>query len=157
MTRHKALPLEQSRIKVGLDLEQRQKGLLWFATYRVAWAGQYVFRNDTDAEDVTLKLAFPAPQAIYDDLVFTVDGQPVPVTTKDGAVVGHAEARARLCHAPGVGYRSQGLGTWHYSLGENVTQVRDFVLQMTTDFRDVDFPQGSMSPTEKRQTRTAGC
>jgi inner membrane protein involved in colicin E2 resistance len=51
-----------------------------------------------------------------------------------------------------VGYRSQGLGTWHYSLGENVTQVRDFLLEMTTDFRDVDFPQGSMSPTEKRQT-----
>ena len=148
----KPLPLDQSRIKVGLDLEQRQKGLLWFATYRVAWAGQYVFRNDTDAEDVTLKLAFPAPQAIYDDLVFTVDGQALPVTTKDGAVT------ATLKRSPGsimrlaVGYRSQGLNTWHYSLGENVTQVRDFLLEMTTDFRDVDFPQGTMSPTEKRQT-----
>ena len=148
----KPLPLDQSRIKVGLDLEQRQKGLLWFATYRVAWAGQYVFRNDTDAEDVTFKLAFPAPQAIYDDLVFTVDGQAVPVTTKDGAVT------ATLKRSPGsvmrlaVGYRSQGLNTWHYSLGENVTQVRDFLLEMTTDFRDVDFPQGTMSPTEKRQT-----
>lgn len=148
----KALPLEQSRIKVGLDLEQRQKGLLWFATYRVAWSGQYTFRNDTDAEDVTIKLTFPAPQAIYDDLVFTVDGQAAPVTTKDGAVT------TTLKRSPGsvirlaVGYRSQGLGTWHYSLGENVTQVRDFLLEMTTDFRDVDFPQGSMSPTEKRQT-----
>jgi inner membrane protein involved in colicin E2 resistance len=148
----KPLPLEQSRIKVGLDLEQRQKGLLWFATYRVAWAGQYLFRNDTDADDVTIKLAFPAPQAIYDDLVFTVDGQAVTMTTKDGAV------NATVKRSPGsvirlaVGYRSQGLGTWHYSLGENVTQVRDFLLEMTTDFRDVDFPQGSMSPTEKRQT-----
>jgi inner membrane protein involved in colicin E2 resistance len=52
-----------------------------------------------------------------------------------------------------VGYRSQGLDTWRYSLGENVTQVRDFVLEMTTDFRDVDFPQGTMSPTEKQQTK----
>jgi len=148
----KPLPLEQSRIKVGLDLEQRQKGLLWFATYRVAWAGQYAFRNDTDAEDVTIKLAFPAPQAIYDDLVFTVDGQAVPVTTKDGAVTATVKRSPGSVVRLGVGYRSQGLGTWHYSLGENVTQVRDFLLEMTTDFRDVDFPQGSMSPTEKHQT-----
>ncbi len=148
----KALPLEQSRIKVGLDLEQRQKGLLWFATYRVAWAGQYVFRNDSDAEDLTIKLTFPAPQAIYDDLVFTVDGQPVPVTAKDGAVTATLKRSPGSAVRLGVGYRSQGLGTWHYSLGENVTQVRDFILEMTTDFRDVDFPQGSMSPTEKKQT-----
>ena len=148
----KPLPLEQSRIKVGLDLEQRQKGLLWFATYRVAWSGQYTFRNDTDAEDVTIKLLFPAPQAIYDDLVFSVDGQAVPVTTKDGAVTATVKRSPGSAIRLAVGYRSQALGTWHYSLGENVTQVRDFLLEMTTDFRDVDFPQGSMSPTEKRQT-----
>ena len=148
----KPLPLEQSRIKVGLDLEQRQKGLLWFATYRVVWSGQYAFRNDTDAEDVTIKLTFPAPQAIYDDLVFTVDGQAVPVTTKDGAVTATVKRSPGSVIRLAAGYRSQGLGTWHYSLGENVTQVRDFLLEMTTDFRDVDFPQGTMSPTEKRQT-----
>ena len=148
----KALPLEQSRIKAALDLEQRQKGLLWFATYKVAWNGQYLFRNDTDVDDITLSLRFPAPGAIYDDLVFLVDGQPVTTTTRDGAVT------VNVKRAPGsvirltVGYRSQGLNTWYYSLGENVTQVRDFVLEMSTDFRDVDFPQGSMSPTEKRRT-----
>ncbi|HEV7766828.1 MAG TPA: inner membrane CreD family protein [Thermoanaerobaculia bacterium] len=146
----KPLPIEQSRIKVGFDLEQRQKGLLWFATYRVAWSGQYLIRNESDAEEVTLKLVFPAADAIYDDLVFLVDGKPVPTTTREGAVL------ATINRAPGsvirlnVGYRSQGLGAWHYSLGENVTQVRDFLLEMTTDFRDVDFPQGTMSPTEKK-------
>lgn len=149
----KPLPLEQSRIKAALDLEQRQKGLLWFATYRVAWSGHYVFRNDSDAEDVTLKLVFPAPQAIYDDLVFLVDGQPVKVTTREGAVTTNIKRSPGSVIRLSVGYRSQGLGTWHYSLGENVTQVRDFVLEMNTDFRDVDFPQGTMSPTEKRPTK----
>ncbi|HEU4886411.1 MAG TPA: inner membrane CreD family protein [Thermoanaerobaculia bacterium] len=149
----KPLPLEQSRIKAAFDLEQRQKGLLWFATYRVAWSGHYVFRNDSDAEDVTLKLVFPAPQAIYDDLVFLVDGQPVTVATREGAVTANIKRKPGSTMRLSVGYRSQGLGTWHYSLGENVTQVRDFVLEMTTDFRDVDFPQGTMSPTEKQQTK----
>jgi inner membrane protein involved in colicin E2 resistance len=149
----KALSLEQSRIKAGLDLEQRQKGLLWFATYRIAWSGQYVFRNDTDSEDVTLKLVFPGPQAIYDDLVFLVDGQPVPMTTRDGAVIANVKRSPGSVIRLSVGYRSQGLGTWHYSLGENVTQVRDFALEMNTDFRDIDFPYGTMSPSEKQQTK----
>ncbi len=149
----KMLPLEQSRIKTALDLEQRQKGLLWFATYRVAWSGQYLLRNDSDAPDVTLKLLFPAPQAIYDDLVFLVDGQPVPVTTRDGAVIANVESAPGSLIRLSVGYRSQGLGTWHYSLGENVTQVRDFVLEMTTNFRRIDFPQGTMSPAGKRLTK----
>ncbi|HYC60459.1 MAG TPA: inner membrane CreD family protein [Thermoanaerobaculia bacterium] len=146
------LPLEQSRIDVGLDLEQRQKGLLWFATYRVAYSGQYVFRNVADTDVVTLKLAFPSPQAIYDDLVFLVDGEPVSLVTGAGMVVAEVRRSPGSVMRLNVGYRSQGLGTWHYSLGENVTQVRDFVLRMNTDFRDIDFPQGTMSPTEKRQT-----
>jgi inner membrane protein involved in colicin E2 resistance len=146
------LSLERSRVQVGLNLEQRQKGLLWFATYRVAFAGQYTFRNNSQSDLVQLRLLFPEAQAIYDDLVFVVDGQPVATATEGGAVT------ARIRRSPGsliqlnVGYRSQGLSTWHYSFGENVSQVRDFELQMKTDFRDVDFPQGTMSPTEKARS-----
>src|SRR5581483_11064391 len=39
------LPLESSRIRVDLNLEHRQKGLLWYSTYVVDFAGEYVFRN----------------------------------------------------------------------------------------------------------------
>jgi hypothetical protein len=138
---------------VGLDLEQRQKGLLWFATYRVMFHGDYVFRNTTDSEEMVVRLAFPAPQAIYDDLVMKIDGRTVPLTTADGAV----SARARK--APGsvvnieVGYRSQGTGVWRYSFGENVAQVRDFLMEMTTNFGAVDFPSGTLSPTMKKKTK----
>ena len=48
-----------------------------------------------------------------------------------------------------TGYRSQGMDTWHYTFGEGVTQVRDFQLDMKTDFDAIDFPQGSVSPTTK--------
>src|SRR5688572_26805159 len=33
------LPLERSRVNVGLELEHRQKGLLWFSTYKVDFKG----------------------------------------------------------------------------------------------------------------------
>jgi inner membrane protein involved in colicin E2 resistance len=148
-----ALPLQKSRIGVGLDLEQRKKGLLWFATYRVNYRGEYVFRNDSDADNVTVRLTFPAPDAIYDDLTFQIDGQTVPLTMAGGVVSASVRRPpGSLIHLT-TGYRSQGLGTWNYSFGESVAQVRDFVLEMKTDFRDIDFPQGTMSPTQK--TRTA--
>jgi inner membrane protein involved in colicin E2 resistance len=147
------LPLERSRLRVNLDLEQRQKGLLWFATYRVGFHGDYSFRNTSESDEVLLKLVFPAPQAIYDDLVLRVDGQQVPTVMLDGAVT------ARVRKAPGsiiqleTGYRSQGSGVWRYSFGENIAQVNDLLMDMTTNFDAVDFPAGTLSPTMKRKTK----
>src|SRR5260370_12083973 len=75
------LPLESSHINVRLNLEHRQKGLLWYSTYRVAFDGAYTFRNPSDRDQVvTFTLDFPTVQAIYDDLVFTADDAPVTMT-----------------------------------------------------------------------------
>ncbi len=70
-----ALPIERSRIDVALNLEQRQKGLLWFPTYRVDFKGVYLFRNISPVDDVILKFALPVADAIYDDLVIRADGE----------------------------------------------------------------------------------
>jgi hypothetical protein len=147
-----ALQIEQSRIRVALDLEQRQKGLLWFATYRVAFHGDYVMRNNTPYDAITVKLVFPAPDAIYDDLVVRADGQPLALATANGEVYGVIRRPPGTPIHLEVGYRSQGLGTWDYKLGDNVSQVHDFVLQMTTNFDAIDFPQGGLSPTMKAKS-----
>jgi inner membrane protein involved in colicin E2 resistance len=154
------LPLESSKIQADLQLEHRQKGLRWYSTYQVAFAGDYVFRNDTpQARQVLLRLPFPATQAIYDDLQFTVNGQPA-VTGSDPSGV---SAPVKL--APGetatlrVSYRSQGLDQWRYQFarpaagGEtSVAKVKDFTLRMTTNFRQIDFPDNTLSPSTKRET-----
>src|SRR5437899_3361498 len=46
------LPLESSHIGVDLNLEHRQKGLLWYSTYKVAFDGIYTFRNRSDKDQV---------------------------------------------------------------------------------------------------------
>jgi inner membrane protein involved in colicin E2 resistance len=143
------LSLERSRLRVGLDLEQRQKGLLWFPTYRVDFAGDYLFRNDTASDQVRLTLAFPSADAIYDDLVFRVDGKPVATTTANGAVSASITVPKGEIVRLETGYRSQGMNSWHYSFGEGVTQVHDLQLDMRTDFAAIDFPQGTVSPTTK--------
>ncbi|MEP6689901.1 MAG: inner membrane CreD family protein, partial [Gemmatimonadaceae bacterium] len=51
-----------------------------------------------------------------------------------------------------VAYRSQGLNTWSYSFGGgDVSQVKDFALTMRTNFTDVDFPDNTLSPSEKHE------
>jgi inner membrane protein involved in colicin E2 resistance len=148
------LPLDSSRIDVALDLEHRQKGLLWYSTYKVNYAGVYSFHNTSDKEQsVIFTLAFPASQAIYDDLVFSIDDVPVTTTNEKNA----ASAVAKI--APGktatlkVGYNSRGLNEWRYSFGSSdVAQVRDFVLNMKTNFKDIDFPDNTISPAEKHET-----
>src|SRR5215510_9642789 len=58
------LTLEESAVGVNLNLEHRQKGLLWYSTYRVDFSGVYTFRNPSETEQlVEFKLPFPSSQA----------------------------------------------------------------------------------------------
>jgi inner membrane protein involved in colicin E2 resistance len=52
-----------------------------------------------------------------------------------------------------VQYRSRGLGTWTYVFaGTGVAQVRDFDLSLRTNFKDIDFPPGTVSPGQRTET-----
>jgi len=147
------LPLESSKINVNLDLEHRQKGLLWYSTYKVQFSGVYGFRNTSDKDQtVTFQLQFPTAQAIYDDLTFTVDGNPAAVSNEKNTAKASVHIGAGKTAQLQVGYKSQGLNEWRYSFGGGeVAQVKDFNLQMTTNFKDIDFPQNTLSPTEKHE------
>jgi hypothetical protein len=150
---HTSLPLEAGRIRVHLNLDHRQKGLLWYSTYQVAFSGAYTFRNPTDKERlVRFELRFPAEKTIYDDLVFTVDDVPLAIVNQNNSAVGTARIAPGKAALLRVSYTSQGLDSWRYSFGDQVAQVRDFQLQMTTNFRSIDFPENTLSPTEKKPT-----
>jgi inner membrane protein involved in colicin E2 resistance len=148
------LPLESSAVDVALDLEHRQKGLLWYSTYKVGFSGNYAFRNTSDKEEtISFRLNFPASKAIYDDLVFTVDGAPLITTNHENAASGSIKIPAGQVSQLAVGYKSQGLNEWRYSFSNNdVAQVRDFSLNMKTNFKDIDFPDNTLSPSEKYET-----
>ena len=148
------LPLESSKITVDLDLAHRQKGLLWYSTYKVQFNGVYGFRNSSDKEQlVTFQLPFPTSQAIYDNLTFAVDGNPVTLTNEKNTAIGAVKIGASKTTQLQVGYTSQGLSSWRYNFGSGeVAQVKDFSLQMTTNFKDIDFPENTLSPSEKRET-----
>jgi len=148
------LPLESSKIDVDLDLQHRQKGLLWYSTYKVNFSGVYGFRNTSDKEQtVDFKLQFPTAQAIYDHLIFTVDVNNMPLTNEKNAAATAFKVAAGKTAQLAVSYSSQGLQSWRYRFGDgDVAQVRDFTLHMKTNFKDIDFPDNTLSPSEKTET-----
>jgi len=147
------LSLESSKIDVGLDLAHRQKGLLWYSTYAVGFQGDYSFTNTSGSpQDVTFYLSFPSQQAVYDDLAMSVDNQPIPVKNAGPGVQGTAQVAPGKTSVLHVGYRSQGLDSWRYKFGDGVSQVHNFTLAMHTNFKDIDFPENTISPTEKHET-----
>lgn len=147
---------EQSDIQVDLRLDQRKKGLLWYNTYFVGFDGRYLIMNPTrEAREFTIEFTFPTGQAVYDNFNFTIGDEAVPAAdAKNGTLTVPVLIRPGEQKPLRIAYDSRGLDRWYYALGEGVTQVKNFRLEMTTDFRDIDFPGRTISPTTKEKTET---
>jgi hypothetical protein len=144
------LPIDQSRIRVAMNLEPRRKGLLWYDTYGVTFHATYRLHNpDPAPRAVMVTFKFPSAEGLYDDFAFRLGGaDAASVTDLSQGVTAPIVLPARAETVLEVGYRSRGLGPWTYAFAPSgVSQVRDFQLDLDTNFRDVDFPAGSLSPT----------
>ena len=145
------LPVESSRIGVNIQLNPRQKGLLWYSTYAVDFTGDYTFRNNSpQAQTLDFRLMFPAQKAIYDGLQMGVNEQALALSTDEQGTVGKATVGRGETVSLHVAYRSQGLDSWRYQLGDGIAQARDFMLTMQTNFREIDFADDTLSPTAKQ-------
>ena len=149
----RALELEGSKLSVDLELEHRQKGLLWYGTYKVAYAADYLVKNSTDVDNVNFVLHLPTAQASYDEMILTVGGTPVPFVNDKSSLRGAARIPPGETSVVTVKYRSQGLDSWRYHFGDEVSQVRNFQLKMTTNFKDIDFPDNTLAPAQKLETK----
>lgn len=140
---------EASDIKVDLHLDQRKKGLLWFSTYTVAFDGVYTIHNPTPVRrDVTVALSLPTSEAIYDDLRFYVrDKEVEAVTTSQGWLSTVVTLEPGEATRVGMAYRSRGVDSWMFVLGKGATQVKNLRVEVTTDFKAIDFPSRTISPS----------
>ena len=147
------VPLDASKINADIHLDYRQKGLLWFSTYQVRFDAVYTFRNPANEERlIRFALPYPAAQATYDGLVFTIDGEPSGNLEGTGSLTASKNVAAGGSTQVAIKYRSQGLDRWAYTFGGQPAQARNFSLEMTTDFKDIDFPENTLSPTVRQET-----
>jgi hypothetical protein len=141
-----------SRIDVDLPLDPRQKGLLWYNTYGVAFSATYRVRAAPHGAPMHVDFTFPTGNATYDDVVLAVDGKRIPVTSASGVVTAALPSSHGRMSTVTVGYRSHGIGKWTYQFGDGVVSVHDFSLTMNTNFHAIDFPAKTLSPTVKQDT-----
>ncbi len=160
-THSEPVKIDASRVAATLHIDYRQKGLLWFSTYKVDFDGAYTFQNPTQREEeFVIQLPFPAQQAVYDNVQLLLDDKPLTVTFSGSQAVARTRMPAGAKSVLHAAYRSQGLDSWRYTFarenadgsGKEISQARDFHLLVKTDFSGFDFPDSSLSPTEKRQT-----
>jgi hypothetical protein len=137
-------------LDVDIRSDMRRKGLSWFSLYDVKLAGTYRYQH-TRTESGQLEVIFELPgnSGVYDALVFRVDGA-------DYARALDAEGnrlRARVPVAPGqlveiaIGYGSRGKDQWTYQPTAGVGRLESFTLDMRTNFADIDYPMGTLSPS----------
>jgi inner membrane protein involved in colicin E2 resistance len=169
-THSEAVKIDASRVAATLHIDYRQKGLLWFSTYKVDFDGAYTFQNPTSREEeFAIQLPFPAQQAVYDNVQLLLDDKSLVLTFSGSQAVARTRLAAGAKAVLHAAYRSQGLDNWRYTFsranaerstarenadgdGKEISQAHDFHLLVKTDFSGFDFPDNSLSPTEKRQT-----
>lgn len=149
---HELTPLS-SRIQVSLDVDHRQKGLLWYSTFRSAFDGTYTFRNTSgEARQISLSATYPSRHAVYDNVELYWNGQRLETADEGNAVA------AKIMAAPGetgtlrFTYSSQGLDRWEYKLAQQTGRAKDFRMKVRTNFRDADFPENTLPPSSKQLT-----
>lgn len=140
----------QSKVQTALLYDPKQKGLLWYRTYVVAFQGEYTFENPTPIpQTIFVQFTLPSEHASYNEFDFKLNGKPTTAQVSGGkpiveAVVLEPNQKAVMA----VSYKTRGQNQWGYTFGTE-SRVQNFTLLMKTDFADIDFPIGTGSPSNR--------
>jgi hypothetical protein len=144
----------QNLIETNIDLEQRRKGLIWYPTYKVNFKGRYEIRNDARiAQDIRFNFILPSKDATYENVSLTIGDQleKLNTTTSHGF-------RRIIPLEPGasmmmeVRYKTRGVGRWTYQLNNKQGYVSGLNMVLRSNFREIDFIEGSLSPMRLDET-----
>ncbi|MFU8893950.1 MAG: inner membrane CreD family protein [Luteolibacter sp.] len=147
------LAIAASDIAVNLSFEPRRRGLINHRTYAVDFRATYQIENSTPvSQTVYVSFTLPDASASYENFSFALgNGGESRRSPRNGvmteAIVLPAGGSAALI----VTYLARGVDAWRYHFNDN-TRVSDFRLMMQTNFREIDFPVGTGSPTERSET-----
>ena len=153
----KAVSPDSTDVDVSLGLDQRLKGLMWYSLYDVGFSGRWIYTHPEDDDlDGALKIGFqfPSTQGLYDNFRFVVDGEDMSsaLQAQNGQVEVVLDVNPGQTVTLEIGYMSRGMDQWTYVPAVGVANLENFNLSMNTDYSEIDFPAGSMSPSAKEET-----
>lgn len=146
------MSLASSAVDVKLHSDPRRKGLVWYSLYDVRFDGTYTYEHQEARDgELRVQLTLPTTSALYDDLVFEVNGADRREALDPKA--GVFDVRVPVKRGDKVtfrsGYKSRGADHWSYRPAAGVQRLENFALQMQTDFEAIDFPEQTLSPSKR--------
>ena len=140
---------ENSLVNVDFEFDKKKKGLLWFRTYKVNFEGEYRFKNPTPiSQTIYVNFQFPAKGVRFDQFRFVVGEKQTDKAPRDGAITEAIILEPEQEIAVTLACNATGLDRWTYTFGDT-PRVRGLDLTMTTNFSEIDIPEGSESPTQR--------
>lgn len=146
--------LSGSEISANIALQHRKKGLIWYSTYVLDFSATYTVVNTT-GEDRTLifDFLFPNAKGSYENFNISVDEKNVDFPdNQNGHILQPLRLKKNEKAIVSVRYKTNGMDTWMYRFNDNVEYRRNIQLVVNTDFKKIDFPKGTLSPTKKEET-----
>jgi hypothetical protein len=139
-----------SNIQVKLTYEAKKRGLFLHRTYGVDFQADYTVQNPTPIPQ-TIYVVFPLPaqNTSYQNFSFTVgDSAAQESSPRNGTVTEAISVGAHQSVPLKVHYTTRGMNSWHYTFPDG-SRVRNFQLDLTTNFDEINFPAGTSSPTSR--------
>jgi hypothetical protein len=143
-----ALLPASSDVLVDLKFVPKQRGLFRHRTYDVAFKGEYRFVNPTRIPQ-TVYISFPLPEGAEKLEGFEFRLGEENGTESSGSGDSCTVTRAVVLPASGeitlhTAYLTRGTDSWVYAFPDK-NRIVGFVLKMTTDFSEINFPVGTGS------------
>ena len=146
-------PLEMSAsdISVNLSFEPLKRGLTNHRTYAADFRANYQVTNTTPVtQTVYVSFDLPDSSTSYENFSFVLgNGGESKSSPRNGRLCEAVVLPAGGSTSLAVTYRARGVDEWHYHFNDN-SRVSNFRLLMKTDFREIDFPNGTGSPSNRR-------
>lgn len=140
--------LESADIDTDIELEYRKKGHYWYSTYNVDFEATYQLPGGLP-KDATLDFPLPAGGGLFNDFQVLVDGRPNQDYIQNGSLI-------RVPVTDGVKevqvtYSGRGSDEWWYIFESSEGAPKNLTVDVKTNFRDVDFIDGSVSPDSREE------
>ena len=144
--------IDSADIRANLELEYRQKGHYWYSTYKVDFHATYHLPQALPA-DVALAFPLPAGSGLFNDFQILIDEKPVEDYQQSSDVI--QISLPKKASQVQVMYVGRGSDQWWYHFESELGAPRNLRVLVTTNFQDIDFIDGSVSPDE-RQSQDEG-
>lgn len=143
------MSIADQQISVAIKSNIRQKGLLKYPGYNLSFAGKYRIENIRPGRE-KLSFDFPLPHGagnITDIKVNLQDKEYTGDTDFSNGVQWTGYLNKNESVIIDVKYNAQGTGTFYYAMGNEKSEIKNLLVELTADFKEIDIPNGAMVPT----------